>query len=184
MQNAAAVQEQSAFGEVALARAKEAKTRLGVGLGLALIGAYMTTPVIGLTWYLAVLAGQFLDWAVFAPVRRNPNARIPTDRRWLCAASLVINSLIYSSMAYACWFLGNAAGQVFAMMLLCGSLLHTTLHAAREKMLLAASVGLRTAGHVVDRGQDHGGRCGRDPVRGRALLRASGDHRAPERAGA
>jgi signal transduction histidine kinase/ActR/RegA family two-component response regulator len=141
MQNAAAVQEQSAFGEVALARAKEAKTRLGVGLGLALIGAYMTTPVIGLTWYLAVLAGQFLDWAVFAPVRRNPNARIPTDRRWLCAASLVINSLIYSSMAYACWFLGNAAGQVFAMMLLCGSLLHTTLHAAREKMLLAASVG-------------------------------------------
>jgi signal transduction histidine kinase/CheY-like chemotaxis protein len=141
MQDPAAVQERGAFGEVALARAKEVKTRLGVGLGLALIGAYMTTPAIGVGWYLAVLAGQIIDWAIFAPVRRSPHAAFPTDRRWLCASSLIINSLIYSSMAYACWFFGNAAGQVFAMMLLCGTLLHTTLHAARERLLLSASVG-------------------------------------------
>lgn len=133
--------EPNALAEVALARAQEVKTRLGVGLGLALIAAYMTEPAIGAIWYGLVLVGQLIDWTVFAPVRRAPHAPISTAQRWLCAASLATNSLIYSSVAYACWFFGHAAGQVFAMMLLCGALLHTTLHAARERLLLSASVG-------------------------------------------
>lgn len=133
--------EPNAFAEVALARVQEVKTRLGVGLGLALIAAYLTEPAIGAIWYGLVLVGQLIDWIVFARARRAPHAAISTVERWLCAASLATNSLIYSSVAYACWFFCDTAGQVFAMMLLCGAMLHTTLHAARERLLLAASAG-------------------------------------------
>jgi len=127
------------YSAVATARARELPTRLGLALfigGAAMVMAPSVWPVI---WFLAMLAGQGIDWLAFRPFRGEP--AVPTlAQNVLCIGSAALNTTLYSSIALYLWFRGGEFGPLFAMIQVAGGLLHVSLHMHHVRALLLASV--------------------------------------------
>ena len=131
--------QETAFAEVGINRAKELKTRLAVACFLAVSGEFITGGWAPLFWLLSVVIGQSIDWRVFAPLRANPDLHLTRTIRLRCMSSVAINAVIYTGIAAILWQGGGEAGRIFATLVICGALLHSTLHASRSKSLLLAS---------------------------------------------
>lgn len=127
------------FAEVGLNRAKELKTRLAVAIFLALACFFIVGGIEPFVWLSLVVAGQILDWIIFKPLRTDPDKAIDQSRKIACITIVTLNALLYTSIAAILWAEGGEAGRIFATLIICGALLHSTLHAARSTPLLAAS---------------------------------------------
>ena len=127
------------FAEVGLNRAKELKTRLAVAAFLALASFFIVGGYEPFAWLAIVVIGQVLDWYTFKPLRLNPERMVSEGKKLACIAIVSLNALIYTSIAAILWAEGGEAGRIFATLIICGALLHSTLHAARSTALLAAS---------------------------------------------
>ena len=124
----------------AQSRARELPTRLGVALFLFVSTWALTRSEWSVAWLAAVGLGQAVDWLIFRPLRGDPQASPSASRKAACTASVAVNAVIYSGFAPLLWMMGGEGGQVFAIMVLCGSLLHVTLKTQQMPRLLLASV--------------------------------------------
>ena len=127
------------FAEVGLNRAKELKTRLAVAVFLAFACFFIVGGYEPFAWLAIVVLGQVLDWYTFKPLRLNPEKVVSREKMVACVAIVALNALVYTSIAAILWAEGGEAGRIFATLIICGALLHSTLHAARSTALLAAS---------------------------------------------
>ena len=127
------------FAEVGLNRAKELKTRLAVAMFLAISCFFIVGGHEPFVWLTSVVLGQVLDWFIFKPLRMRPEAAVPRFRKIACIAIVTLNAFVYTSISAILWAEGGEAGRIFATLIICGALLHSTLHATRSAALLAAS---------------------------------------------
>ncbi len=131
--------QKAGFAEVGLNRAKELKTRLAVAVFLAFACFFIVGGYEPFAWLAVVVLGQALDWHTFKPLRLNPEKVVSEGKKLACIAIVSLNALVYTSIAAILWAEGGEAGRIFATLIICGALLHSTLHAARSTALLAAS---------------------------------------------
>jgi len=134
------MQPASGYALVAQVRARELRTRIGLGVFLALV-AYAVAPSIWpVAWFAAMTASQLIDWAVFRPLRLHPDREPSLAYRCLCIATSFTITALYSATAAYLWYNGGVAGQLFAMLQVCGGLLHVSLHMHHARPLLLATV--------------------------------------------
>ena len=128
------------YAIVAQVRYRELPTRLALAAFIGLV-AWVTAPSIWpVVWFAVVVAGQGVDWIVFAPLRQSPDAEPSVSRRVLCCMSAALNVLIYGSISAYLWFAGGEPGRVFAMIQAAGGLLHVSMHMHHSRALLMSSV--------------------------------------------
>ncbi len=130
----------SGYALVAQVRAKELRTRVGLGIFLAL-SAYAVAPSFWpFVWFTVMCASQALDWAVFRRLRVHPDVEPTQAYRLACVVTAFVNTAIYSAIAAYFWYFGGVAGQLFAMVQVCGGLLHVTLHMHPARPVLLGAV--------------------------------------------
>ncbi|MEX0644272.1 MAG: histidine kinase dimerization/phospho-acceptor domain-containing protein, partial [Parvularculaceae bacterium] len=117
----------------AVTRRRELKTRLIVAVIGAAILWFVASPVYAAVWFGLVLVSQIVDLIVWRPFRDASRGTAPSRREWLLLMSTcVLTTVIYSGFPVMMWFLWSGAGKVFAMIWLCGALLHVTMHMHHE----------------------------------------------------
>ena len=147
------------YARVAEVRFKELRTRIALAIFIGVMAAFLAPTFWPLAWFGAVLITQWLDWLVFRPVRRNPDAPMSLRRRVLCCAVSSLSVIVYSSITAYMWVEGGEAGRLFAIVQVAGGLLHVSLHMHHNKALLLSAViphglyflGLPVLGAIVDR---------------------------------
>ena len=87
-----------------------------------------------LSWMVAVIISQWLDTALWAPFR-EPSRDKPASKREMIqvCVSAAQASFVYSMFPALIWMLWGAQGKIFAILWLCGSLLHVTMHMHHER---------------------------------------------------
>ena len=128
-----------------VATATTRRRELGTRLVIAAIGAAMLLggagPTLSVAWFATVVASQLLDasiWSRFLDARRTQE---PTRSEWaLLSASSAQATIVYSSFPALMWFLWGDQGQIFAVVWLCGALLHVTLHMHHETRTFLAAI--------------------------------------------
>ncbi len=123
----------SGLAATAVTRRRELKTRLIVAaIGGAILwfaGGALHTVV----WLSLVIASQLADLLIWTPFRDPARDAAPTRAEWiLLCAMCVLTTVIYSGFPVMMWFLWGGAGKIFAMLWLCGALLHVTMHMHHE----------------------------------------------------
>ena len=130
----------NSYALVAQIRQKELPTRVVLA---AIIGAstYGVAPSIWpIVWFVAVLAGQAVDWFVNRPVLANPKVEPGRRDVVLLCFSTALNTTIYSASCAYLWFYGGEAGRAFALVQAAGGLLHVTMHMHHVRTLLLSAV--------------------------------------------
>lgn len=128
------------YAAVGQARGRELPTRLALAVFIGGTAMLMAPSIWPAVWFVAMLAGQALDWLAFRAVRLNPEAEVSAGRRAVCVASVLVNTAIYSAITVYLWFWGGEFGDLFAMIQAAGGLLHVSLHMHHARGLLIASV--------------------------------------------
>lgn len=143
----AAVVRETAPASVVSALIATAQTRhhqLATRFVIAAIGVailwFATNSVFAAAWFIAVALSQFVDAFVWRPFRDPARREPPSRREWLMLyATSAQTALIYSAFPAALWFLWDAPGKIFAMLWLCGALLHVTMHMHHEQRTFIAA---------------------------------------------
>jgi signal transduction histidine kinase/ActR/RegA family two-component response regulator len=136
-----------AYGEAALARAKDLPVRIAFALFIAAAAWVIVGDWGPGLWLAAVIAGQLIDAWIAAPLRRHPLLTPSRARILAYGGSIVINALIYSSLAAYLWFHGGDAGRAFAVLTPAGALLNNALQSNRgPRLLICACHALYTLG--------------------------------------
>jgi signal transduction histidine kinase/ActR/RegA family two-component response regulator len=134
------MQPASGYALVAQIRAKELRTRIGLGVFLALAAFAVAPSIWPLVWFAAMTASQLIDWAVFRPLRLHPERPPSAAYRCLCITTSFTITLLYSATTAYFWYFGGIPGKLFAMLQVCGGLLHVSLHMHHARSLLLATV--------------------------------------------
>ncbi|WP_269516180.1 ATP-binding protein [Brevundimonas subvibrioides] len=128
------------YSMIAQVRFRELKTRIALALFIAGTACFLSKSLWPAAWFGAVLVGQFIDWLVCRPIRRNPEiAPSPAYRVAMCATTS-LNVVIFSGIAAYLWMTGGEAGRLFAMIQVAGGLLHVSLHMHHMRALLLSAV--------------------------------------------
>jgi signal transduction histidine kinase/CheY-like chemotaxis protein len=123
----------SGLATTGVTRRRELKTRLVIAAIGAVILWFASEPLFSLAWLVLVLASQFADLVAWAPFRDPERHSAPTRLEWtLLCGMCVATTVIYSGFPVMMWFLWGDAGKIFAMLWLCGALLHVTMHMHHE----------------------------------------------------
>jgi len=132
---------ESNYHLAALARQKESLTRLGVALFLLVSAIALTRSGLAVIWFVVVALSQSADWLIFRPLRANPRVTPSIARKFACTVSVAANATLYTGLSPLLWLMGGEAGKLFAVVVLCGSLLHVTLHSYQlPKLFLASAI--------------------------------------------
>ncbi|MHA7870739.1 MAG: ATP-binding protein [Hyphococcus sp.] len=124
----------------ALTRQHQILTRLVIAAIGGVILAFVANPTFAVLWLCAVGVSQWIDMALWAPFRVDGRTAPVTSREWvLICGSAVQAALIYSLFPVFMWWMGGQPGKIFAMIWLCGALLHATMHMHHEKRTFLAS---------------------------------------------
>lgn len=129
----------ASFAQVAQVRARELKTRVAMGAFLGLAAWFMSPSLWPLGWFSAVIAGQLVDWLMFAPLRKAQPRPLTRGLAVAGCVSAFLNVVIYSSLAAYLWFTAGEVGRLFAMVLTAGGLLHVCLHMSQSRALLLSA---------------------------------------------
>lgn len=125
---------------MAIARRRDLRTRLtlplfGIGFGWLMVGLPLTS-----LWLALLLAGQFFDILAFKRFREMDDGDVVTQRDLAVAMTAsFFASATYSFMPALAWFSPVEGAQVFAMVWLCGALLHVTLHMQQVPQVFGAA---------------------------------------------
>tara|TARA_R110002051_G_scaffold94246_2_gene163959 strand:+ start:2018 stop:3772 length:1755 start_codon:yes stop_codon:yes gene_type:complete len=126
----------SACATVAQIRFRELKSRLGLAAFIGVTAWIMVPSVWPLLWFLAVVATQLLDEAVFRPIRLNPEMPVSRAYQALYCAVTVLAVIVYAGITAYLWFNGGEVGKIFAMVQCTGGLLHVSLHMYHDRRIL------------------------------------------------
>ncbi len=125
----------------AAARANQLKTRFVIaGVGAAIMWTAIS-HVWAIFWFVAVVLSQTADMYFWKPFRDPARRALPTREEWfaVCASSMQA-TFVYSFFTVLLWFFWDGQGKIFAMMWLCGALLHITMHMHHERRTFLAAV--------------------------------------------
>jgi signal transduction histidine kinase/ActR/RegA family two-component response regulator len=118
---------------------------LAVSLILSLYGAIVVwilcSPMAAGTWAAAMLATQLFARIAFSRFEAINLARIPSrGDRFVCHAAMFLSNLGYSGVSVPLWFEGGPAGRIFAIVWLCGALVHATQHIHNDRDMLVTAI--------------------------------------------
>jgi signal transduction histidine kinase/ActR/RegA family two-component response regulator len=132
----------SSLQATAIARRGEFWMRVLLGLFGAGVVAILCAPLTAGIWVSVMLASQALSRLAFMRFERVEDRRPPSSFEvFFCNASVTLAGLVSTSVTVPLWFEGGAPGQVFAIMWLCGTLVHVTLHTNLDRTMLTTTVG-------------------------------------------
>jgi len=126
---------------VALARARELKSRLGFGLLIAVAAASVTAPFWPAVWMAAVIASQALNARAGRQPRRDPDF-VPSglwELRYLAITGLT--TCTFATIAPYCWFQGGMEGRLLAIVILMGGMLNAMIQAETSRRLFWLACG-------------------------------------------
>jgi signal transduction histidine kinase/ActR/RegA family two-component response regulator len=133
----------------AVARAR--RSELPVRLGMAVVGAVALTlfriPAAGaIVWCAVTFATQLFCLIAFGRFEDEEDHRPPSRIEIMaCHSTVFVSSLWCSAAGAPFWFLGGASGKVFAMLWVCGALVHALLHMCHDRRVLATAL----LGHAI-----------------------------------
>jgi signal transduction histidine kinase/ActR/RegA family two-component response regulator len=118
---------------------------LAISLILSLYGAVVVwilcSPIAAGMWAAAMLATQLFARVVFSRFEVINAARPPTKGdRFVCHAAMFLTNLGYSGISVPLWFDGGPAGRIFAVVWLCGALVHATQHIHNDRDMLVTAI--------------------------------------------
>ncbi|WGM39939.1 ATP-binding protein [Caulobacter sp. NIBR1757] len=131
----------AAFRAIAIVRGKDLGIRIGFGAFIGMIGWVLAPGPVAPLWFAAVVAGQVIDHAISAPLRRAGASAVSPPHAVALATSMTLNACLYSSLAVFLWFQGTAVGMAFALLSLCGSLINNALQMAQTPRGLIYVIG-------------------------------------------
>jgi signal transduction histidine kinase/CheY-like chemotaxis protein len=102
-------------------------SRIFIAIFIGLATLSLAPSIWPVAWLGAVFLSQAFDKFVLARYVLSRNGEVPNYFRNFIAVWMGLSSLIYPGISAYLWFCG-AAGQMFAIMVICGSLLHICLH--------------------------------------------------------
>lgn len=138
-----------AYRTVALSRAKELPTRIGLSLLGAAVLYLGGMPVFALVYALLALSSQLLDRWVFSRFFSSARTRPVSNREKLAAnLSMFQATAIYSLVSVGLWNSWGATGEAVALLFLCGALFHIAVH-SNQDMVLTLSGGLPHAAYLI-----------------------------------
>lgn len=138
-----------AYRTVALSRAKELPTRLGLSLLGSVVLYLGGMPVFGLVYALLVVSSQLIDRWVFSRFFSATRTRPISYREKLAAnISMLQATAIYSLVSVGLWNSWGATGEAIALLFLCGALFHIAVH-SNQDMGLTLSGGLPHAAYLI-----------------------------------
>ncbi|MCR5878213.1 ATP-binding protein [Phenylobacterium sp. J367] len=124
--------------KLAITRANELWSRIVYGLIIALAVWAVTRTLWPVLWFAAVVAVQFLDHWLAAPMRRNEVYVQTRGREVAYLATFALNTAVYSSISVLCWLVGGLEGHLFAILIPIGGLLNVALQAQSSPKLMLA----------------------------------------------
>lgn len=128
------------YAMIAEVRFRELWTRLGLAAFISMTAVYLSQSLWPVAWFVAVVATQAVDWAVFRPLRLRPDVEPSPGYKIALCATAAINAIVYSGIAAYLWVAGGDAGPVFAILQVAGGLLHVSLHMHHVRPLLFSAV--------------------------------------------
>ena len=128
------------YAIVAQIRLRELGSRLGLAAFIGVVAFVFAPSIWPAVWFAGVCLTQALDWIVCRPLRLHPNEEPSIALKIACCATTALTVAVYSGMGAYVWFEGGVTGQVFAMILSAGGLLHVSLHMHQSRALLLSAV--------------------------------------------
>ena len=127
-------------------RSRELKTRFVIaGIGAGILWTALE-PLLAAAWFAAVTVSQLVDARAWRPFTSDARTAPPTKGEWIAlCASAIQASIVYSCFPALLWLMWGAPGKIFAIIWLCGALLHVTMHMHHEKRTFLSAV----APHVM-----------------------------------
>ena len=122
-------------------RFNQRRTRLVIAaLGAIVIWSALSS-VPALIWFAAMLATQMIDIWVWRDYRDPDKARPPSRVQYaaLCA-SAALACIAYGGFALLLWTSPHIGAKLFAIMWMCGAMLHVTLHMHHERRTYYAAI--------------------------------------------
>jgi signal transduction histidine kinase/CheY-like chemotaxis protein len=113
-------------------------SRIASALFVATAACVFTGHWIPLAWLAIVCLGQAVDHWVAAPIRRRPNSDPAPRAKFLYIASMAGRAVLFSSISVYCWFAGDLAGKVFAILMPAGTVLAMAVRIGLSRRLLIA----------------------------------------------
>ncbi len=110
-----------------LMRMKNWRSRIFIAVFIAIAAISLAPSIWPLVWLLGVVASQAADKFVFAELVSSTDIENSRLFRATVIGWLGVMGLLYTIIAAYLWFYGQA-GQMFSIMVICGSLLHTCLN--------------------------------------------------------
>ena len=126
---------------VAVARARELKSRLGFGLLIAVAAASVSAPLWPAVWIAAVVASQALNARVGRRAKLDPDF-VPSqawELRYLAITGLT--ACTFATIAPFCWFQGGMEGRLLAIVILMGGMLNAMIQAETSRRLFWLTCG-------------------------------------------
>lgn len=133
--------EDSRYSVIAQSRIAGLRTRL-IGAGVISTAAMIYAPsVLPLMWLALTLAIQWSDHRFCLAYLRRAANRPPSQKEIaMMAAMTAVNVTVYSSITIPLWTQGGEIGRLFAVIMLCGALLHVTMQFYAVRTLLLAAI--------------------------------------------
>ena len=128
------------YSVVAQIRLRELGSRLGLAAFIGVVAFVFAPSVWPLAWFAAVCLTQALDWLVCRPLRQHPDEEPSSALKVACCTTTALTVAVYAAIGAYVWFEGGVTGQVFAMILSAGGLLHVSLHMHQSRALLLSAV--------------------------------------------
>ncbi|NOX95365.1 MAG: response regulator [Alphaproteobacteria bacterium] len=124
----------------AITRHHQLKTRYIIACVGAILFGFAGFTIAAISWLVAVALSQWIDAYAWAPFRDEARIDPPTRTEWviICTSS-VQGALIYSLFPALLWFLWQTPGKIFAVIWLCGSLLHVILHMHHDRRIFLSA---------------------------------------------
>ncbi|WP_426039823.1 response regulator [Brevundimonas sp. DC300-4] len=128
-------------GVAMIARARQWRTRVGLGLVIALAFFTMTGVGFAVAW-LAIYAGlQWVELQIFK-ARDRPEGWVPArDCCWCAVGFISLNNLVFGAFAARQAFNGSELGLVGAALLIAGAIVNGVIVSAGSRHLTWASIG-------------------------------------------
>lgn len=148
-------------GVAMTARARQWRTRVGLGLVIALSFFTMTSVEFAVGWLAIYALLQWVELQIFKP-RGRPEDWVPdVDWCWRAVGFISLNNIVFGAFAARQAFSGSELGLVGAALLIAGAIVNGVMVSAGSRHLTWASIGPQilcfcalavstiTAGHSV-----------------------------------
>lgn len=125
------------FIGIAQSRVKGLRTRLGLAGFLGGTAMLLEPSIWPVVWFLVYFVSQIIDNNLFKAALKNPKKQ-GDEAKFVIAIAL--STLIFSGMAAYTWIFGGEEGRIFAVISICGALLHVTLQLYNRRTYLFAGL--------------------------------------------